>query len=48
MPAAPGVGGHVTHEVVAAQRRAALLVNVFARWELGNLRRWRLTFGRSV
>ncbi len=45
VPAAPGVGGHTTHKVVAAKRRAALFVNKSSRCELANLGRWPLTSG---
>ena len=45
MPSAWGGVGHITHEVVAAKRRAALLVNVFSRCDLANLRRLPLTSG---
>jgi hypothetical protein len=45
VPAAPGVGRTRHPRLGAAERRAALVVNVLTWRELANFERWRLTSG---
>jgi hypothetical protein len=45
VPSAPGVGRTTHPKLGAAERRAALLVNVLRRRQLANRGRWRLTSG---